>query len=375
MSAVGRDGTRVLLYGSLWGIAVAAFYGAELPLSQMEPERVAAFMLAQMPLLAISGTCIAVYGRFAARHLSRGATVAGALLATPLVVALDVFVLREILSPLFDLDLHVIRTERPLLTHVLVALWQIVILGGLLLTACVWAERSARTRTLLAQAEIARGLAATQLGETQLQALQADIDPAFLQRVLAKVKLTYATRPADADRLLDELVAFLRAAMPAVRTGQSTLADELRLAEQVAKLHNQLDDGGPCRVVEVRGTPPDDVPLPPLLLRLIEQLAKSAPRGSTVRLVADCSEHQVTLALHAARAGPWLDDPLEYRLRVGLRALYGAQATLRVHEQPEAGAVALAITLPLNPAAGATSAAHSTPDPEGEPRWTIPVTT
>jgi hypothetical protein len=283
MSAGGSDGTRVLLYGSLWGIAVAAFYGAELPLSQMELEQVAAFILAQMPLLAISGTCIAVYGQFAARHLSRGATLAGALLAAPLVIALHVFVLREIFFPLFDVDVHVIRTERSLLTQVLVALWQIAILGGLLLAACVWAERSARTRTLLAQAEIARDLAATQLGETQLQALQADIDPAFLQRMLAQVKLTYATRPADADRLLDELVAFLRAAMPAVRTGQSTLADELRLAAQVAELNNKLDDGGPLRVVEVHGTPPDDVPLPPLLLRLIEQLADAAPRGSTVR--------------------------------------------------------------------------------------------
>jgi hypothetical protein len=100
--------------------------------------------LAQMPLLAISGTCIAVYGQFAARHLSRGATLAGALLAAPLVIALHVFVLREIFFPLFDVDVHVIRTERSLLTQVLVALWQIAILGGLLLAACVWAERSAR---------------------------------------------------------------------------------------------------------------------------------------------------------------------------------------------------------------------------------------
>lgn len=375
MKAAGRDRTRVLLYGALWAVAVPAFYAADMPLSQMELERVAAFIAASTPHLVITGTCIAAYGQFAARHLSRGGMVLGALLAAPFVIAIDVFVLRELMFPLFDMDLHLFRVERSLLTHVLVAVWLVVVLGGLLLAACVWAERSARTRTLLAQAEIARGLAATQLGEMEMQALQADIDPNFLQRMLAQVNRTYATRPADADQLLDQLVAFLRAAMPAVRTGRSTLTDELRLAAQVAELHNHLDAGGARRVVEVVGMPPDDLPFPPLLLLLMDRLAASASRESDVRLVAECSERGVVLALHAASAGPWLDSALEYRLRVGLRSIYGAQATLQVHESPGAGAVALTIALPPAPLVNAPCPAHSTPDPKGGPRWTIPATT
>jgi hypothetical protein len=375
MTAARRDRTRVLLYGALWGIAVSAFYAADMPLSQMELERVAAFMAAGTPLLLITGTCIAAYGQFAARHLGRGEMVAGALLAAPLVIAFHVFLQREIMFPLFDVNVHLLRAKIPLLAHVMVAVWQTVVLGGLLLAACVWAERSARTRTLLAQAEIARGLASTQLGETQMQALQADIDPAFLQRMLALVKQTYARRPADADQLLDQLVAFLRAAMPAVRTGRSTLSDELRLAAQLADLHNQLDDGGPRRVVEVIGTPLDDVPFPPLLLRLIDRLADATPRESEVRLVAVCSERGVAMALHAAGAGPWLDAALEYRLRVGLRSIYVAQATLQLHERPGAGAAALTIALPPAPLANAPCPAHPTPDSTGGPRWTIPATT
>jgi hypothetical protein len=255
--------------------------------------------------------------------------------------------------------------------------WPALFYGGLFIAAWIWLDRSERTRRLLADAELARSTAEAHLGQAQLQALQGQVDPALLLRVLAEVQQRYRVDPRGADRLLDLLVAFLRAAMPAVRSGTSTLADEVTLLRAYAALSEQLD-GGRVRWQLCIDAPPPGLSFPPLLvLPLVERLASTAPDAATLAMVMHCDADSVALELHGAAPG-WRDETLEYRLRVGLQGRFGDTWHLDVRDAPAPNEAALTLRLslsaatPLNPAA-----VHSCSDASsrGEAPWTNPATT
>jgi hypothetical protein len=82
----------------------------------------------------------------------------------------------------------------------------------------------------LASAQNAQRRLRRRAAEIQLKALQARIDPQLLFDMLDAVRRCYETDVRRAERGLDELVAFLRAALPRLRTPSSTVARECELA-------------------------------------------------------------------------------------------------------------------------------------------------
>lgn len=66
---------------------------------------------------------------------------------------------------------------------------------------------------------------------TRLAMLQAQIEPHFLYNSLANVQVLTRSNPAAADTMLTHLIDYLRAAVPAMRGGESTLGRELALAQ------------------------------------------------------------------------------------------------------------------------------------------------
>ena len=110
------------------------------------------------------------------------------------------------------------------------ALW--LVLGGFFaaLLHGVREERNARARL----AELARQhdrLQAQQM-EAQFSALNAQIEPHFLFNTLANVKRLYETAPERGRDMMGSLIAYLRAALPSMRQGMSTLGQELELARR-----------------------------------------------------------------------------------------------------------------------------------------------
>lgn len=75
-----------------------------------------------------------------------------------------------------------------------------------------------------------RVLLARQTFESRLQAMQARVEPQFLFNTLLQVEELYEVDAARADRMLDDLIAYLRAALPQLRATTSTLAKEVELA-------------------------------------------------------------------------------------------------------------------------------------------------
>ena len=80
---------------------------------------------------------------------------------------------------------------------------------------------NASMRRKAAQREARRRLA-----YAQLKAVQARIDPQLLFDMLDAVRRAYESEPERAERLLDELVAFLRAALPRLQDASSSVPRE-----------------------------------------------------------------------------------------------------------------------------------------------------
>lgn len=113
--------------------------------------------------------------------------------------------------------------------------WVLNIFFELLMVAgtTIWVindrRRARRARVRRHVAELERIAAEKRSIESDLQAMQARIEPQFLFDTLAQVKLLYARSHAAGERLLDALIAYLRAAMPKMRE-TSTVRQELALA-------------------------------------------------------------------------------------------------------------------------------------------------
>ena len=61
--------------------------------------------------------------------------------------------------------------------------------------------------------------------------MQAQVEPHFLFNTLASVQYLTETDPPQASRLLGHLLAYLRAALPQLRSASATLGQEIELAE------------------------------------------------------------------------------------------------------------------------------------------------
>lgn len=95
--------------------------------------------------------------------------------------------------------------------------WLMLFFGGL--AAAVYASRRRRARMLAAllAAELGRATSQQRLAEARLASLQARVDPDFLLQTLTRLEQSYEADPDAADRLLDELIAFLRGALADIR--------------------------------------------------------------------------------------------------------------------------------------------------------------
>jgi hypothetical protein len=83
-----------------------------------------------------------------------------------------------------------------------------------------------------------------QLASAQLQAIQARVDPQLLFDILGTVRGFYQHDAAAAEHLLDELTAFLRAALPRLRHARSTLEVEFGLVACLGRLLRSAGQGG-----------------------------------------------------------------------------------------------------------------------------------
>lgn len=99
-----------------------------------------------------------------------------------------------------------------------------IVYGWLAAFVYVNLRRSRRATRSLNDAEVGRSEAQRSLLAAQLVVTQAQVDPAFVLRTLAAIERAYETDPLQADAQLDELITFLRDAIPRLRSEEAVPA-------------------------------------------------------------------------------------------------------------------------------------------------------
>jgi LytS/YehU family sensor histidine kinase len=212
------------------------------------------------------------------------------------------------------------------------------------------------------KAELAAGAAAERadteaverrLLEAKIAVLQAQVEPHFLFNTLALIGQLIETDPKEAVRIQNQLVAYLRSAMPEMREqGGSTLGRQVALSKAyLAIMEARMKERLKVEVDMPAGL--SDVPFPPMMLQsLVENAIKHGlePKieGGTVRIRASVVDGELYVDVQDDGMGFDLtaDDGTGLaNIRERLKILYGGKARLVVEVPPGGGAL-LSIRMP-----------------------------
>lgn len=190
-----------------------------------------------------------------------------------------------------------------------------------------------RTQAQLHAAELARAQRTRVAFEAQLSALQARVEPQFLLDTLGRVGNLYDGDVTRADAMLDDLIAYLRAAMPKMRESSSTVAQEAELARRYLAIVASRTGAGMAWEIAM----PDEVAdarMPPMvLLPLIDcALSGGLAADSRARLRVEVAREKTTLRVDVAVQGDAFArgtaDERIRMLRDRLAVLHGTRSQL-----------------------------------------------
>ena len=218
-------------------------------------------------------------------------------------------------------------------------------------------------RQLLCDAESAGQALSAQMLQARLSALQAQIEPHFLFNTLANVRRLYETTPERGREMLHCLIAYLRAALPSMRSSSSTLGRELDLARSfLTILQMRMGERLQFSISTEAGLV--DAPMPPMVLpTLVENAVKHGlgplPEGGRIDIRARLDGADLEIEVRDTGAGFTAAKGSGVGLsntRSRLAGLYGARASLHLAAGAPRGVVAT-LRLPLEPALAAPAVA------------------
>jgi hypothetical protein len=178
--------------------------------------------------------------------------------------------------------------------------------------------------------------------EAQLVALQARVEPRFLFDTLSDVEIIYEREPGLGARIMDELIVYLRAALPTIDDTSSSLNVELTLVANWLDIVRIRTGNRLAFVIEDEA--PRDARLPPMvLLPLVQHAAEDGTdltRAIFVETASDGGRIRVTVIGPAAAFAPSSPSPAVQAVRERVDALYGdlARFTLQsvMHDRSQA---------------------------------------
>ena len=207
-----------------------------------------------------------------------------------------------------------------------------LLIGGAATFIFLDARRARIEQRRLQNAEIERARTAKRTLEAQLQAMQARVEPQFLFNTMAQVRRLYDVDAGLGERMLDDLIAYLRAAMPHMRDPTSTVAREIGLVRAYlgivkVRLGDRLQVEFSISDESVRGRMP-----PMMLLPLIDHaIGHGGDASASKRILRISSEVaagrlRVRIADSASGFAALAAGNDFSSMRERLTALYGDQA-------------------------------------------------
>jgi hypothetical protein len=235
-----------------------------------------------------------------------------------------------------------VRITQPMLVFL-----DFLILGALVTFVYVNLRTARRAAARHHAAELARLEARRRTLESRLQAMQARVEPQFLFNTLAQVGRLYESDAALAGKMLDDLIAYLRAALPHLRESSSTLGKEAALARAYldivrVRLGERLafDIVIPDALADARMPP---MMLLPLIDHVLVYGLETSHAGGSIRVATSTGDGKLRLAITDSGAGFVPGGRASDLDSIGerLHALYGDAATLRLKRMQEQGTQAI----------------------------------
>src|SRR6266478_1293233 len=203
------------------------------------------------------------------------------------------------------------------------------------------AEARATEAQKTAEAESLR----RQVVEARMAAMQAQVEPHFLFNTLASIDHLIEVDAPRASRMQKNLIALLRASMPAMRESAATLGRELQVVRPYLEiLKVRMEDRLRAEIDVAEGLYSADFPM--MLQSLVENAIKHGlepkPEGGTLRVEAEVAHGKLVVSVadtgvgfgRAATVGTGTGLN---SIRERLTLIYGAQAELRIGENSPTG--------------------------------------
>lgn len=312
--------------GALLGLAITAFEILVQPARDVNIVQYTTFAAELAFSFIVSGILLALLAIAIEQRLRGLPAFLASCLAVLLATAIDILITRLSFWAAPGIGIDAVLGFVPELTeHGSHLLWIFAFYGGAYLLAYSLFRRSSRLRLQIRLIELSRRQSENAIDAARVEDLTELLRPSLLMASIAEIGRRYTILHDQAERLLDMQVAFLRAAMPQLRTRSSDLRSELELASLYADLARELGEFH-CRLdISIPPALPL-IPFPPLvLLPLLDDLAAVVSKeahltlavqlnGGTALLMLGCSEPPDT---------SWVSARLQRRLALSLSSLGG----------------------------------------------------
>jgi hypothetical protein len=195
----------------------------------------------------------------------------------------------------------------------------------------------------LRAAELERALSRRRTLESRLQAMQARVEPQFLFNTLAQVRELYEQDAVAAGRMLDDLIAYLRAALPHLRDSSSTLGQEIALVQAYLDIMRvRLGDSLRFDIAVPDAAKSARMPAMMLLPLIDHALVHGLPPlgvSGSIRIVAEADAGRLRLSIITSGGGFAPDGQDSHLDGIGerLHALYGDDARFELERMRELG--------------------------------------
>ena len=224
----------------------------------------------------------------------------------------------------------------------------LMILTGIIVKVVLGGKKRAERRAQVATATAAEESLKRQLVEAQLKMMQAQVEPHFLFNTLASVDYLIETDPPTASKMQKNQIQNLRAALPQMREGSTTLGKEIQLCRSYLEiLKFRMEDRLHYTVTVPQGL--QSAQFPPMMLQsLIENSIKHGlepkPEGGAITISADIVDGRLRVTVadtglgFAAGSQPGTGVGLS-NVRERLAALYGGRARLSIDANHPSGTI------------------------------------
>ena len=211
---------------------------------------------------------------------------------------------------------------------------KIVTFVGTVILSAVYYLKDSRTSGALAVAQLGLSHAQKRRLTEELRSAQAALDPDFLFATLAEVDRRFDGDPVVAQRLLDALIRYLRAALPAKDDSIGTLGQQATLMRAYLEIESICSSGRLQADVDVPSELESRLFAPALILPLVALAAgdvAGSGRDARVQVGVSLASGRLTVEVRCDGCRPWATAEQETKLdslRHRVATLYGSTSEL-----------------------------------------------